>query len=333
MEESKLKIKVQRNILIGSILIMVGKFTAYLMTSSVGILTDALESIVNVAAGSISLYSLHWAGKPKDKEHPFGHGKMELLSASAEGAMISIAGLIIIYNGIERLIFPVELRKLDIGIIIVAISGLLNYLMGLYSIRIGKKYSSIALIAGGKHLQSDTYSTIGLVIGLLLLYFTGINWIDSAVSLIFGTLIIVTGISILRKTIANLLDTADKDLIDHLVEVLNKQRKDEWIGFHNIKITKYGNMLHLDCDLVLPWFYTVAEAHETGNEFKQMLNDEFKGQIEMTLHFDPCNIFPEPICHNCKIDCKHRKAPFTIQDMLDSKNITDEGDEQSRKNI
>ena len=108
-----------------------------------------------MAAGCISLYSLYWASKPKDEEHPFGHGKMELLSASAEGAMISIAGLIIIYKGIDRLLFPAEIQKLDVGMIIVAVSGVLNYLMGYYSIRVGKRYSSMALVAGGRHLQSD----------------------------------------------------------------------------------------------------------------------------------------------------------------------------------
>ena len=328
MEENRIKIKVQRNILIGSAIIMAGKFAAYLLTSSVGILTDALESIVNVAAGCISLYSLYWASKPKDEEHPFGHGKMELLSASAEGAMISIAGLIIIYKGIDRLLFPAEIQKLDVGMIIVAVSGVLNYLMGYYSVRVGKRYSSMALVAGGRHLQSDTYSTIGLIAGLLLLYFTKQAWIDSAVSLIFGLLIIATGISILRKTISNLLDTADKGLLEHLADVLNKKRCDEWIGFHNIKAIKYGSMLHLDCDLVIPWYYTVEKAHETGNELKDILEDEFKGKMETTLHFDPCNIFPYPLCNECKLECPHRKEAFVKQSPFDFKNITREGDEK-----
>ena len=161
---------------------MLGKFIAFWVTNSVGILTDAMESIVNVIAGFISLYSLYWAAKPKDAEHPFGHGKVELISASIEGLLIMVAGGIIIFEGIRRLFNPSEIGQLDIGIIVVASAGVLNYLMGAYSIHMGKRYNSIALIAGGKHLQSDTYSTIGLVVGLLLLYYTRIGWIDSALA-------------------------------------------------------------------------------------------------------------------------------------------------------
>lgn len=127
----------------------------------------------------------------------------------------------IIYEAIKRLLVPDEIQKVDIGIYIIAISGVLNYLMGWYSIHIGKKYNSIALVAGGKHLQSDTYSTIGLVVGLVLLYFTKITWIDSAMALIFGSIIIITGISILRKTTDNLLDRADINLLKDLADTLN----------------------------------------------------------------------------------------------------------------
>lgn len=181
----KLKFKIQRIIAISSFLIFIGKLTAYFITNSVGILTDALESIVNVVTGIITLYSIYIAIKPKDENHPFGHGKAEFLSASVEGFLIILAGLIIIFEAIKRLFVPMEVTQLDTGIYIVAFAGLLNYLIGWYSIKIGKKNNSIALISGGKHLQSDTYSSIGLVIGLILLYFTKLAWLDSLIALIF----------------------------------------------------------------------------------------------------------------------------------------------------
>ena len=121
-----------------------------------------------------------------------------------------------------------------------AVSGVLNYLMGYYSIRTGKKYGSMALVAGGKHLQSDTYSTIGLVAGLFVLYFTGLAWIDSALALIFGSIIIITGVSILKNTIAGLLDTADDKLLEELAELLNDNRQTEWVDIHNAKVIKSG---------------------------------------------------------------------------------------------
>lgn len=135
--EDAIKQKVQRWIVCGSAAIMLGKFIAFWVTNSVGILTDAMESIVNVIAGFISLYSLYWAAKPKDAEHPFGHGKVELISASIEGLLIMVAGGIIIFEGIRRLFNPSEIGQLDIGIIVVASAGVLNYLMGAYSIHMG----------------------------------------------------------------------------------------------------------------------------------------------------------------------------------------------------
>lgn len=310
MKEEVLKQRVQQKILLLSFLILVGKFIAYWLTASVGILTDALESIVNVAAGAMSLYALYWSARPKDKSHPFGHGKVELLSASVEGIMISMAGLMIIYEGIKRLFFPVEVQRLDVGIIIVAVSGLLNYVMGWYSIRTGKRYSSVALVAGGKHLQSDTYSTIGLVVGLLLLYFTHIAWIDSALALLFGGIIIATGISILRKTTANLLDKADEELLRQLAETLNEKRGPEWIDIHNTKVIKYGNFLYMDCDLTVPWYYTIEEGHKVGDRLKAVLESRFADRIQLTIHLDPCNIFDRSRCDCCPLECKYRKEAF-----------------------
>ena len=316
MNEETLKQRVQQRILLLSFLILIGKFVAYWLTDSVGILTDALESIVNVAAGAMSLYALYWSARPKDKSHPFGHGKMELLSASVEGIMISIAGLMIIYEGIKRLFFPVEVQRLDVGIIIVGISGLLNYAMGWYSIRTGKRYSSVALVAGGRHLQSDTYSTIGLVVGLLLLHFTRIMWIDSALALIFGTIIIVTGVSILRKTTANLLDKADVALLRQLAETLNEKRGPDWIDIHNAKVIKYGNFLYMDCDLTVPWYYTIEKGHKVGEALKAALESRFADRIQLTVHLDPCNIFNRSRCHCCPLDCKYRKENFTQLEVI-----------------
>src|SRR5574344_1791531 len=155
IENNRIKYKVQRIIAISSVLIFIGKLIAYFLTNSVGILTDALESTVNVTTGFITLYAVCVSLKPKDEDHPFGHGKAEFLSASIEGFLIIIAGLVIIFEAVKRFFIPVPILKMDIGIIIVAIAGALNYLLGWYSIRMGKKHNSIALISGGKHLHSD----------------------------------------------------------------------------------------------------------------------------------------------------------------------------------
>lgn len=310
MTENKnmIKLNVQKRIVFFSVLLLFGKLLAYQLTNSVGILTDALESIVNVAAGLISLYSISIAIKPKDANHPFGHGKVELISASVEGLLISIAGLVIIYEAIYRLFVPSEINQLDIGIVIVAIAGLINYILGAWSIRTGEKYQSIALIAGGKHLQSDTYSTIGLVLGLIILYFTNLVWLDSLIAIIFGTVLIFTGYKILRTTTSNLMDEADFAILEKLVDVINSKRSPNWVHICNVKIIKYGNAHHIDCDLTLPWFFNIIESKEESKKLKAILNEQFQEEIDLAIHTNPCN---ESFCKQCmKFDCSARQFEF-----------------------
>lgn len=319
----QIKLKVQKRIVLVSFVILIAKFIAYYVTHSVGVLTDALESIVNVVAGAVSLYSLHLAMQPQDRNHPFGHGKIELISASSEGILIIIAGIMIIYEAVKRLLFPVEIQKLDIGIYIIVFSGVINYLLGTYSIRTGKKHNSVALVAGGKHLHSDTYSTIGLVIGLLALFFTKISWIDSALALLFGGIIIFTGISILRQTITGLVDHADEQLLGEMVTVLNENRQPEWIDIHNTKIIKSGNYLYIDCDLTVPWYYTVEAGHNLGSQLKDVLNQKYGNRIQLTIHIDPCNITQTCKCEKCMlVKCPHRQKPFTQQQNMDILSFT-----------
>lgn len=327
MKEERIKQKVQGWIVVISFLILCGKFLAFYLTNSVGILTDAMESIVNVAAGLISFYSLRWAAKPRDKEHPFGHGKMELISASIEGLLIAIAGGVIIYEGISRLFSPAQIEKLDIGIVVVAIAGAMNYVMGWYSIRMGKKHQSIALVAGGKHLQSDTYSTIGLVIGLLLLYYTKIAWIDSALALIFGSIIILTGFSILKKTVANLLDKADDELLHSMVNTIEEHRQPDWIDIHNTKIIKYGSYLYIDCDLTLPWYFNVIESHRACENLRHTLISRFSDRIQVSIHSDPCGM---KHCSHCMMtDCPTRLQPFTGAEEINLSNLVESDEERN----
>lgn len=326
MEHAKsqmnLKFKVQRIIAISSFLIFAGKLVAYFLTNSVGILTDALESTVNVVTGFITLYAIYISIKPRDENHPFGHGKAEFLSASVEGFLIMIAGLIIIFEAIRRLFVPAEISQLDIGIIIVAAAGLLNYLLGWYSIKIGKKNNSIALISGGKHLHSDTYSSIGLVIGLVLLYFTELAWLDSLIALIFGTIIIITGIKILKETTSHLMDEADFKLIEQFGKVIDSNKSDEWIDIHNFKLVKYGNVFHINCDLVLPWNLYLSDAHKEGEKLKALLVSSFSEDIVFNLHTDECF---KKYCKNCKKEnCKERTDEFETQLNFDLKRFTKE---------
>jgi cation diffusion facilitator family transporter len=319
-EINTIKFTVQKQIVIGSVLILIAKLGAYFLTNSVGILTDALESIVNVTAGFISLYSISIALKPKDADHPFGHGKVEMLSASVEGFMIILAGLIIIYEAIKRLFIPSVIQQLDIGIIIIAAGGFINYLLGYYSIRVGRKHNSMALIAGGKHLHSDFYSTIGLVFGLILLFITKIAWLDSAIALIFGSIIIITGIKILKETTSNLMDETDFKLLENLTEILWENKSPNWIDIHNLKLLKYGDSQHIDCDLTLPWYINIKEAHKEGELIKEVIISKFSEIIDLNVHTDACK---NESCHLCLVsECKYREFDFVKEEKWDVNSIT-----------
>lgn len=319
---SHIKFKIQRIIAIASFIIFVGKLAAYFLTNSVGILTDALESTVNVLTGVITLIAVFYSLKPRDENHPFGHGKAEFLSASIEGFFIIMAGLIIIYEAIKRLFIPSEINQLDIGIVIVALAGLLNYLIGWYSIRIGKKNNSIALVSGGKHLQSDTYSSIGLVIGLIVLYYTNLYWIDSLIALIFGTIIVVTGFKILKETTSHLMDEADFKLIEQFGKIINDNKRDEWIDIHNFKLIKYGNVYHINCDLVLPWNTYLSDAHKEGEKLESLLKSVFPEDIVFNLHADDCFF---NYCKHCrKVNCNERKYEFESVLSFDMNKFTKE---------
>ena len=315
--------RIQRWITLVGVVLLLLKFAAYYLTHSVAILTDALESIVNVVAGGISLYSLYVAAKPRDKDHPYGHGKAEFLSAGVEGTLIAVAGVWIIYEAIQKLLHPSPVHQLDFGIVLIAISGVVNYFAGMIAENTGRKNNSLAIIATGKHLKSDAYSTAGLVAGLLLLMFTQWQWVDSAVALLFGLLIIVTGSGIVRKSVAGIMDEADTDLLQQMVTLLNKERQPNWIDLHNLRIIKYGNQMHVDCHLTIPWYLNVHEAHAEVDLLTNAVRQEFGSSLEIFTHTDGCLPFS---CRICQVqECPHRKQhfvrsiPWTLHNLFENK--------------
>ncbi|MEO6612453.1 MAG: cation diffusion facilitator family transporter [Chitinophagaceae bacterium] len=308
MKTEQQNLYVQKWVAVVSVLLLSVKFLAYYSTHSVSILTDALESIVNVVAGFIGLYSLYVAAKPRDYDHPYGHGKAEFLSAAMEGTLIGAAGAIILYKAVQHLIHPVNLKQLDYGIWLVAATAAVNFIVGYVCLRTGKKNNSLALKASGRHLQSDTWSTIGIIGGLLLLYFTGYKWIDSAVALLFGLFIIYTGYKILRGSIAGIMDEADVKLLGRMVQTLNASRRENWVDLHNLRVIKYGTVLHVDAHLTVPWYLNVHEAHREIDALAELIRKEFGESLELFVHSDGCLPFQCKICN--KTDCPVRQHNF-----------------------
>jgi cation diffusion facilitator family transporter len=284
------------------------KFLAYYLTGSVAILSDALESIINVTAGAFALFSIHYASKPRDHDHPYGHGKIENISAGFEGALIFIAGIFVIEKSIHNFFHPASIGRLDAGLLLSAFAGAFNFGMGYYLVRKGKKLHSMIMEADGKHLISDGVSSAGLIIGLLAMLLTGYSWIDSIVAIVFGVLIIWTGYKLMKQAIFNLLDKTDVAKLEELTRILEENRRPRWIDVHNLRILKYGSHLHIDAHLTLPWYLTLEEAHTEMKAMEDVVKEKLGTEVELFVHPDPCL---EESCSVCTIaNCEVRKSPL-----------------------
>jgi cation diffusion facilitator family transporter len=316
-------LRLQFWIAIASSVLLIAKFVAYYITNSVAVLTDALESIVNVAAGLIGLYSLYISAKPKDADHPYGHGKAEFISAAVEGTLILAAGTIIIYKASKSFFVPQGITQINIGIYLIGATGIINWVLGWITFEQGKKNSSLALIASGKHLQTDSYSTFAIILGLILIVATGQLWIDSVLAIIFGFFIIYTGYQIMRKSLAGIMDEADMTLLNEMANVLNTNRNDNWIDLHNLRVIKYGNVLHVDCHLTVPWYLNVQQAHEEIDVLGKLIRKNFGESLELFVHSDGCQYFQ---CHICEKKACHvrqhdfkKEVVWTINNTLQNK--------------
>lgn len=279
------------------------------MTNSVAILSDALESIINVVAGAFACYSIYLTGKPKDENHPYGHGKVEFFSIGFEGAMIFIAGCLILFKAAQYFFDPTALDKLDKGMWLIAGTALANLVLGLFLVREGKKLSSVTISGNGQHIMTDVYSSLGLIAALLLIRFTGWHWIDPLASLLMGVLILRKGYQLLRASISGLMDETDMRIVDRVIAILSAHRRANWIDIHNMRVQQYGNNYHIDCHLTLPYYLELSDAHEELKALERQVNSEFpSGEVEFFIHTDPCI----PLCcHYCQLaDCLVRQDEF-----------------------
>lgn len=309
----------QKSIFYITIVLFIIKIAAWYVTQSISVLTDTLEYSINVIASLVGMYSLKLSSKPRDENHPYGHGKVEFLSSTLEGTLMIFTSLIILVEAIYHLSNRQELQKVDYGIFLVAFTGLINYFMGTYAIAKGKKNNSLALIASGKHIISDTYATIGIVLGLILIYFFKLSWIDSVIAIAFSIIIIISGYKILRASIAGIMDEADKTLLTQIISLLDGEKNENWIDLHNFRIIKYGSIMHIDCHLTVPYYLNVHEAHNEIDKLEKFVKNHFEDNVELFVHTDGCMDYSCKIC--TKKDCPVRKHEFQQKIEWNLKNV------------
>ncbi len=290
------------------IVLLVGKFVAAALTGSAAILSDALESIINVVASGFAFYSIALSDIPPDRSHPYGHGKVESFSAGFEGALIALAAIAIVWQALPGFFTPQPLLQLDLGIVIVLGAGLTNGALGLFLIRTGKQTQSLALTADGRHVLTDSYTSVGVIIGLVLVRLTGWNVLDSITACIIALNILISGTSLLRVSVSHLMDASDESVLQDIVDTLQQIRRPEWIDLHQLRSWRSGDRHHIDFHLTLPRYWDIQQGHAIDTEIEQKLVEHFGGKGEAIIHLDPCT--PHH-CSMCQIrDCPVRSTAF-----------------------
>ncbi|MCX6173693.1 MAG: cation diffusion facilitator family transporter [Ignavibacteriales bacterium] len=285
------------------------KISAYLLTGSSAIFSDAAESVVHVVATTMALYSIYLSSKPADESHLYGHGNVEFFSAGIEGLLIIIAAFTIIYFAVEDLIHGVTTKSLDIGTIIIAFAGIVNLFLGLYLVKKGKATNSLTLIADGKHVLTDSYTSIGVVIGLILVLVTGFLLLDPLIAILVALNILVTGYKLIRESIGGLMNETDKQMLEVISEKLRNIRKDFWIDIHHLRFWKSGDMVVIDFHFLLPYYFTIKESHLEENYIEKKLLEVFPN-CSVRIHMDYCN---DKVCKFCNYQkCDVRKEEKSI---------------------
>jgi cation diffusion facilitator family transporter len=288
---------------IGSLLMTV-KFIAYFLTDSTAILSDALESIINVVASGFALYSIYVSNRPPDASHPYGHGKIEYFSVGFEGALIILAAVAILYKAIPAFIIERPLAQLNVGIILLLSTSAVNLVLGLFLIRTGRKTRSAPLEADGKHLLTDVYTSVVVIVGLVLVRLTGWHWLDPLAACLVAINIIFTGWHLVKEAYGRLMDEADPELLERIVEILNENRRPDWIDVHELRTRHYGDKVHVDFHLVVPRRFGLPEAHVEAEEIEKMILDTLDEVAEVIVHVDPCE---DPLCKKClQAECQDR---------------------------
>lgn len=279
-----------------SVLLMGLKFLTYYLTSSAAVLSDALESIINVVASAFAAVSVWLSAKPPDKDHPYGHGKIEYFSAGFEGALIICAAAGIFYTGITNLLNPQQLPYLKQGLLMLLAATIVNVLLGISLLKTGKRTDSITLIADGKHIITDVYTSVAVILGLAMVYWTGWLWVDGALACLVGVNILITGSQLVKQSFARLMDASDTQLLDRIVQTLEKHRQPEWIDIHQLRAWRAGNLIHIDLHLVLPKDLSMDDAHAQAMAVETLLINKFEGNAGVLVHMDPCDERLCPIC-------------------------------------
>ncbi len=269
------------------ILMLVMKVYAFAITGSAAIFSDAAESVVHNFAVGFALFSLWFSTKPADRSHPYGHDKISYFSAGLEGTLIVFAAVIIIYAAVMKWMRGLELENLGVGILFTVAATVINAALGVFLIWRGKKYHSIILEANGHHVLTDSWTSLGVIVGLTLAKFTGWLPFDPICAILVACNILWAGFSLMRRSVGGLMDEADPKMDENLRAILDRETKKHGIAYHELRHRNAGRTTWVELHLLFPDETHIKTAHRVATEIERVVEREMKESVEVTTHLEP----------------------------------------------
>ncbi|MEZ4462405.1 MAG: cation diffusion facilitator family transporter [bacterium] len=302
-----------------SVTLVVIKVTAFMLTGSSAILSDALESVINIVTSGFALYAVWLSAQPRDMEHPYGHGKIEYLSAAVEGALVTVAGIAILLISAYRIAHPPELESLEVGGLLTLVSVVVSLGAGMALVKAGRRLESPSLEADGVHLRSDAVTSIGALVGVGLVFLTGHVVMDAVVAMVLSVWLMVDGGRVVRRAIGGILDEASPELLSQIGQTLEEAREPGWSSPHHTKVHRLGQAIHIDLHMVFPRFWSLELTHDATVKLERAIRARFGQRTELMIHMEACR--PDA-CKECDLEeCPIRTSPFLQRPAWDGESI------------
>ncbi len=290
--------------LVVSSIILGMKFSAFYLTQSTAIFSDAIESIVNVVAAVIALFVMKAVAEPADDEHPYGHGKLEYFSAAFEGGLVVSAAIAVGFEAFRAFFSGRELIDSKLGLSVMVVATVINALLALHLRAVGKKHKSQALLASSSHVFSDVWTTVGILLALGLVFITGLTWLDPLIAGLVAVHLGYSGIQIVRNSFGALIDQVEIHSLQDLAASFQKHKRPWVIDIHQLKMIRSGKFHHIDAHLVVPEYWDISRTHEEMTRYEDEVVASYEFDGEIAFHVDPCE---RKYCEMCEVeDCPVR---------------------------
>jgi cation diffusion facilitator family transporter len=285
-EIKQLRFAMRLSLAVGVVMLL-AKSYAYFITGSAAILSDAAESIVHVAAVAFAAFSLWLSLRPADRSHTYGHDKISFFSAGVEGMLIVLAAVYILYEAISKWITGLELHNLGRGVLWVAGAALINLGLGLYLVRQGRRHRSLILVANGKHVLTDSWTSAGVIAGLVLVAQTGWLPFDPILAILVAANILWSGGKLVRESVRGLMDEGDPELHRQLIDLLDRETRRRGLQYHELRHRNSGVRVWIDLHLLFPADRPIERAHREATEIEAAIAEELPMPATVTTHLEP----------------------------------------------